>query len=519
MNRRTVFLLIVATGCGWAAGRKVAPDLSRINPDQAVNVIVRYKMRPSARHHQAIERKGGHLRQNLDLVNSGSYTVSASGLQDLANDPDVEYVAPDRPVNATLDYANPAINANLALSYGYNGEGVTVAVIDSGIMDSHPDLMDAYGRSRVVYSESFNLSEGNDYFDRYGHGTHVAAILGGDASKSSSTLNARTFMGIAPKVRFVNLKVLDRNGVGTDSMVIAAIQRAIALKSTYNIRIINLSLGRPVMESYLEDPLCQAVEQAWKAGIVVIVAAGNEGRNNSMGTQGYGTISSPGNDPYVITVGAMKDMKTLSRGDDQMASYSSKGPTLLDQIAKPDIVAPGNKIIAALPTGLALTNSYPGNKVPLNYYVANGTSQPSDYYFELSGTSMATPMVAGAAALLLDKQPSLTPDQIKAKLMKTASKQFPRSTHFNRPGHGRLLHRALRPLHRGCRIPGRPRRPHEYGHHFGIKKGTLTCGSVQQLHRDGLPDQRQQRRVGRHQFHPECGLGRSCDQGRECRLG
>ena len=118
-----------------------------------------------------------------------------------------------------------------------------------------------------------------------------------------------SFWGIAPKVRFVNLRVLDRNGAGTDSMVIAAIQRAIALKSTYNIKIINLSLGRPVMESYLQDPLCQAVEQAWKAGIVVVVAAGNEGRNNTKGTSGYGTITSPGNDPYVITVGAMKDIE------------------------------------------------------------------------------------------------------------------------------------------------------------------------------------------------------------------
>src|SRR5262249_10975398 len=170
------------------------------------------------------------------------------------------------------------------------------------------------------------------YFDRYGHGTHVASILGGNAKMSSGPGYTHTFRGIAPNVKFVNLRVLDGNGKGTDSMVISAIQRAIALKSTYNIKVINLSLGRPVMESYLQDPLCQAVEQAWKAGIVVVVAAGNEGRNNSKGTQGYGTITSPANDPYVITVGAMKDMKTVVRGDDFIASYSSKGPTLFDQI-------------------------------------------------------------------------------------------------------------------------------------------------------------------------------------------
>jgi len=134
----------------------------------------------------------------------------------------------------------------------------------------------------------------------------------------------------------------------------------------------------------------------------------------------------------------MKDMKTLSRGDDQMASYSSKGPTLFDQVAKPDIVAPGNKIMAALPTGLALTNTYPANKVPNSYYIVGGTSQGSDYYFELSGTSMATPMVAGAAALLLQKQPSLTPDQIKAKLMKTATKNFPVSSVATDPVSGKV---------------------------------------------------------------------------------
>src|SRR5208282_1418967 len=120
------------------------------------------------------------------------------------------------------------------------------------------------------------------------------------------------------------------------------IQTAIQLKATYNIRVINLSLGRPVFESYTVDPLCQAVEAAYKAGIVVVVAAGNDGRDNSEGTNGYATITAPGNDPYVITVGAMKSMGTPTRADDLIATYSSKGPTAIDHIVKPDIVAPGN---------------------------------------------------------------------------------------------------------------------------------------------------------------------------------
>src|SRR5581483_10220113 len=128
-----------------------------------------------------------------------------------------------------------------------------------------------------------------------------------------------------PNVNLINSRVLDQNGQGSDSSVIAGINAAIQLKSKYNIRVMNLSLGRPVFESYKLDPLCQAAEAAWKAGIVVVTAAGNEGRNNSAGTYGYGTITAPGNDPYVITVGAMKTMGTPNRSDDLIASYSSKG--------------------------------------------------------------------------------------------------------------------------------------------------------------------------------------------------
>ena len=192
--------------------------------------------------------------------------------------------------------------------------------------------------------------------------------------------------------------------------------------------MINLSLGRAIRESYVLDPLCQSVERAWQNGIVVVVAAGNNGRDNSMGTSGYGTINSPGNDPYAITVGAMKDMDTTTRGDDLMASYSSKGPTLLDHVVKPDLVAPGNRIISALAPYSTIRETYPENVVPISYYKGNNSTNPSYFYFRLSGTSMAAPMVSGAAALLLQKQPTLTPDQVKARLMKTAAKNLPSSS-------------------------------------------------------------------------------------------
>jgi serine protease AprX len=198
-----------------------------------------------------------------------------------------------------------------------------------------------------VYNQNF-ASGPNTVTDLYGHGTHVAGILAGNGMNSRGTNFRKTFIGIADNASLINLRVLDQNGAGRDSAVIAAIEKAISSKSRYNIRVINLSLGRAVYESYKLDPLCQPVEAAWKAGIVVVVGAGNEGRNDSAHTDGYGTIAAPGNDPYAITVGAMKPMGTPTRADDLIASYSSKGPTLLDHVVKPDIFAPGNLMISVL---------------------------------------------------------------------------------------------------------------------------------------------------------------------------
>ncbi|HWC19482.1 MAG TPA: S8 family serine peptidase, partial [Terriglobales bacterium] len=243
---------------------------------------------------------------------------------------------------------------------------------------------------------------------------------------SSSPDAILTFKGIAPNANLINLRVLDANGSASDSTVISAIQRAINLKSQYKIRVINLSLGRPVFESYTVDPLCQAVEAAWKAGIVVVVAAGNMGRYPD--TNGYATITSPGNDPYVITVGAMKPMGTPSRKDDLIASYSSKGPTLFDHVVKPDLVATGNRVISVLAPYSQLATVSATDLIPVNYYVKTTSTQLSNYYLALNGTSMAAPSVSGAVALMLQKNSALTPDQVKARLMKTAYKTFPTSS-------------------------------------------------------------------------------------------
>src|SRR5438445_910138 len=335
-----------------------------------------------------------------------------------------------------MDTADVAVGADIARSLGYDGTGVGVAVIDSGVNTINDLGVPATSHTRVVYSANFDTSSSTTG-DSYGHGTHVAGIIAGNAAGSSCGNCDVTFRGIAPNANIVNLRALDANGQATDSMVIAAIQQAIALKSQYNIRVINLSLGRGIFESYTLDPLCQAVEQAWKAGIVVVVAAGNYGRDNSNNNNGYGTITAPGNDPYVITVGAMKTMGTPSRADDLIATYSSKGPTVLDHVAKPDLVAPGNLIISDLAsTTDTLYSQYPANLVAVAEYTTSNSGNSSSSYYRLSGTSMAAPMVSGAAALLLQQNPALTPDQVKARLMNTAYKTFPTYSSYTDPSTG-----------------------------------------------------------------------------------
>jgi serine protease AprX len=437
-----VLLLSTTVATAKQGKDKLVGELQNLDPAQSVHVIVQYKQGPRNDKLETARRKGAKFRNTLHLVRGAAYSLRADALNDLADDDDVEAVYPDRPVSAAAvgttyaEIANSteATNAPAAWQAGFDGTGIGVAVIDSGIFASQQDL-----KGKVVYSQSWVTASTND---QYGHGTHIAGILAGSGYNSGATNNGLgyryTYKGVAPGVSLINLRVLDQNGNGRDSDVIAAIQTAIQLKSTYNIRVINLSLGRPVFDSYKDDPLCQAVEAAWKAGIVVVAAAGNYGRNDNAGNSGYATITVPGNDPYVITVGAMKDNDTPDRADDAIASYSSKGPTLFDHFVKPDLVAPGNRIVSTLAAGATLAQNAK-TAVTLSEYKASGSpSTRSTAYMRLSGTSMAAPMVSGAAALLLQQDPSLTPDQVKARLMKTASKTFPAYTTATDPDTGEV---------------------------------------------------------------------------------
>ena len=272
---------------------------------QTVRVIVQYRQVPTAAHYATMQNRGGLLHAKLHMIKGAAFTVPVSALPALEADPEIASVTIDHPMNVMDDLTNGATGVASAWNSGFTGAGVGVAVIDSGINDSHPDLHGANGASRVVYHQDFTgtatTNSNGAKYDLYGHGTHVAGIIGGNGS-----LSGGQYDGVAPGVNLIDLRALDANGAGTDSTVIAAIQAAISLQNTYNIRVINLSLGRGIPVSYTQDPLCQAVEAAWKSGIVVVVAAGNYGRLSVNGSNGFGTVTAPGNDPYVLTVGATK---------------------------------------------------------------------------------------------------------------------------------------------------------------------------------------------------------------------
>jgi len=344
--------------------------------------------------------------------------VDNLALAAMAADPRVERVMVDRPAFATMERTGMAIGATLARSqYGVTGRGIGVAIIDSGITTWHDDLYRTATGSftrRVVHYKDFTRDVSSNLWfndlptDDYGHGTHVAGIIAGSGFDSGGRR-----MGVAPGAKLLGLKVLDSEGHGYVSDVIAAIDYAIAVRSTFNVRVINLSVASGVFESYWNDPLTLAARRAAEAGIIVVAAAGNLGLDEN-GRPQRGGITSPGNAPWVLTVGASSHQGSAIRSDDTIANFSSQGPTWLDFAAKPDIVAPGVGIESLSDPRSTLYGL-------LKPYLLNGTV-PVGYkpYLSLSGTSMATPVVAGTVALMLEANPKLTPNAVKAILQYTA---------------------------------------------------------------------------------------------------
>ena len=250
--------------------------------------------------------------------------------------------------------------------------------------------------------------------DPFGHGTHIAGLIGGSSSAAYRVTTAYPG-GSAPRAHFADVRVLGANGAGYTSDVIAGIDWVIANARRYRLRVINLSLGHPVTESSLTDPLCRAVERAVRNGLVVVTSSGNYGRT-ATGAPVLGGITSPGNSPHAITVGALDMKGTLDRNDDVVARYSSRGPTKYDFAVKPDLVAPGSGLVSLESQSSYLSTRYP------NWHIA-GSGRNA--YFMLSGSSMSAAVVSGGVALLLQADPGLTPPQIKVALQ-TGSRFMPK---------------------------------------------------------------------------------------------
>jgi serine protease AprX len=340
--------------------------------------------------------------------------AAPSALRALLSVPGVEAISLDNLVSPTMSVSDKAMAADQARaatnglllgllgSPAISGKGIGVAVVDSGIA-SHAALA-----GKVVYSVNFATGVVGTN-DEFGHGTHIAGIIAGSAAGISPTSLYKN--GVAPGAHLVNVRVLGREGVGYTSDVIAGIQWVVANRTTYKIRVMNLSLGHPIVAPCVLDPLCLAAERAAAAGLVVVASAGNSGKD-AAGRPVLGSISTPGNAPGVITVGALNTWNTVSRDDDTVTTYSSRGPTRYDMGMKPDVVAPGNKIVSLQAAGSYLAATYPALHV-----AGSGINA----YMTMSGTSMSAAMVSGGAALLLEAAPSMSSRQVKVTLQLTAS--------------------------------------------------------------------------------------------------
>ncbi|HJW62291.1 MAG TPA: S8 family serine peptidase, partial [Actinomycetes bacterium] len=292
---------------------------------------------------------------------------------------------------------------------GYTGKGVDVAVIDTGTAPV-PGLATTgklvNGPDLSFESQAKNLR----YLDTYGHGTHMAGIIAGraDAAVAASYAgDATNFLGMAPDARIVSVKVADAMGAADVSQVIAAIDWVVQNKTAggLNIRVLNLSFGTNTTHPYTIDPLCHAVEAAWKRGITVVAATGNAGYY--MTPSGPG-LTSPARDPYVLSVGATDTKKTTATTDDAVASFSSSGVVGTGGTKNPDLVAPGRSIISL---------AVPGSFIDQTYGAAGAVTGG---FMRGSGTSQAAAVMSGAAALILQQHPTWTNNQVKALLTTTA---------------------------------------------------------------------------------------------------
>ncbi len=401
-----------------------APSRGKGALDHRRRVIIRYRKNELLdRAELGIEERGGRIHSRTNFLPFITATLSDRAILELLDDASVLRISPDRELKICSTPGTSYISATTGASQvwdEYKGSGVRIAVFDSGCPWFHPDLMDESGFRRVKLRRNFT-HEGwyRNTRDKYGHGTHVAGIVSGNGYRSKQ--EGDDYSGIAPDSELVIFKVLDKKGQGLTSWVLDAVDYLLTYNHLINVRIANFSLSAPPYESYKTDPLSLAVKELVDAGITVVCAAGNRGLNQS-GDKVYGGIGSPGISPFVITVGAVDGKGTVRRDDDEIALYSSRGPTRsydaasgkYDDLVKPDVAAPGSNIVSVYAYNNKLARKYTEPEYDIKVKSGNYN------YLKLSGTSMSAPMVSGAAALMLEANPALTPAVIKGILMMTA---------------------------------------------------------------------------------------------------
>lgn len=355
---------------------------------------------------------GGQPGVDLHIINGLSARLSPAAARRLAASPLVRAVSPNasirettltNPTPWTLSTSFDQSTGASRLWYRSTGAGIGVAVIDTGIAGDLPDFQTSQGSStsRVVASAVIDPNA-KSAGDTYGHGTAVAGLVAGNGwYRDSNDPSFGNYAGTAPDANLISVKVADDSGQATTLDAIYGLQFAVDHKDDYNIRVVNLSFRSTSAESYTTDPLDAAVEQAWIQGITVVAAAGNLG--NASDAASY----APGNDPYAVTVGASDNQGTVSSGDDVQASWSSRGTTQ-DGTSKPDVLAPGAHIVTTLAPGSSFASACPSCVV-------------SGAYLQLSGTSLAAPIVSGIAADLLAAHPGWTPAMVKGAIVNTAA--------------------------------------------------------------------------------------------------
>jgi serine protease AprX len=363
---------------------------------------------------QAVHSVDGHVVRTIGVINGVSAMIPADSIDALRAAPGVREVSPDMPVRlqsttsvgasstdvGSLFNTTVETGAQAYWAAGYTGQGIDVAVIDTGLVP----VNGLHAPNKVVFGPDLSFesqSPALKYLDGYGHGTHMSGIIAGrdDAAVAGQYVNQPSeFLGMAPDARIISIKVGDSFGATDVSQVLAAIDWVVQHHADpgLNIRVVNMSFGTDSYQSYLYDPLTFAAETAWHAGVVVVAATGNAGLKTG--------VLDPADDPYVIAVGAVNTNGSTSPSAWSVANYSSGG----DGQRNPDLVAPGAHLEALRDPGSYVDDTYP-------------TARYASRLFLGSGTSQASAVVSGAAALLLSQNPKLTPDMVKNLLTSTAT--------------------------------------------------------------------------------------------------